>query len=419
MKHTRRQFLQSLGAVAGLSWLIGLAGCGPSKPSEPIKIGTLFDYTGALAEFGPPLRNSADLAAQHVNEAGGLLGGRKLELIHEDAGTTASIGIDRAKKLVGVDKVPAIVGALASGVTVPVAQTVTIPNKVVQISPASTSPLITYLPADEGQDFLYRTVPSDALQGVVLGKLASELGYTTAAVIYVNNPYGQGLKDEFKKSFESRGGRIVSEVAHPEEPQPTYLAQLLQIADAKPNVLVAIGYPGHATVYLKEAISGAYIKNFLFVDGTKSEEIIKALGAEVLEGMYGTAPGSEKTPSLEIFNRDYQTAYGQLPPQPYMTNTYDAVVCLALAIEKAGKAEGPAIRDALRAVANPPGEVVSAGVDGLKKALPLLKDSQEIDYEGAAGAINFDEKGDVVTPIEIWQYTGGGIQTVRLEMPTE
>lgn len=419
MHCTRRQFLRGIGAVAGLSWLLGLTGCGPSQPSGPIKIGTLFDYTGALAEFGPPLRNAADLAARHINEAGGLLGGRRLELVHEDAGTTASIGIDRAKKLVGVDKVPAIIGALASGVTVPVAQTVTIPNKVVQISPASTSPLITYLPADEGQDFLYRTVPSDALQGVVLGKLASELGYTTAAVIHVNNPYGQGLTDEFKKSFESRGGRVVSEVAHPEEPQPTYLAQLLQIAEAKPDVLVAISYPGHATVYLKEAISGGYITKFLFVDGTKSEEIIRALGADFLEGMYGTAPGSEKTPSLEIFNRDYQAAYGQLPPQPYMPNTYDAVVLIALAIQKAGKAEGPAIRDALRFVANPPGEVVSAGVDGLKRALQLLKDGQDIDYEGAAGAINFDHHGDVVTPIEIWQYTGGGIQTVRLEVPTE
>jgi branched-chain amino acid transport system substrate-binding protein len=220
MHCTRRQFLQGIGAIAGLGWLMGLVGCGPAQPSGPIKIGTLFDYTGALAEFGPPLRNAADLAAKHINEAGGLLGGRKLELIHEDAGTTASIGIDRAKKLVGVDKVPAIVGALASGVTVPVAQTVTIPSKVVQISPASTSPLITYLPADEGQDFLFRTVPSDALQGVVLGKLASELGYTTAAVIYVNNPYGQGLKDEFKKSFESRGGASSAKSLTRRSPSP-------------------------------------------------------------------------------------------------------------------------------------------------------------------------------------------------------
>ncbi|MCL6534377.1 MAG: ABC transporter substrate-binding protein [Armatimonadetes bacterium] len=417
MSRTRREFLRGIGALVSLSWLLGLTSCGPSRQAGPIKIGTLLDYTGALAEFGPPLRNSAELAAQHINEAGGLLGGRTLELVHEDAATTPSVALDRAKKLVEIDKVPAIVGALASGVTVPVAQTVTIPNTVLLISPASTSPLLTYLPEDEGQDLLFRTCPSDALQGVVLGKLAAELGYTTASVIYVSNPYGQGLKDEFKRSFERHGGRVVSEAAHPEETQPSYVAELRRLTEAQPDVLVAIGYPGHATIYLKEAIEGGYIKKFLFVDGTKSERIIEAVGAEALEGMYGTAPGSEKTPSQEIFNAEYQRVYKELPPQPFMTNTYDAVILLALAIQRAGKADGLAIRDALRSVANPPGEIISAG--GMKRAFELLKENSELDYEGASGAVNFDAHGDVITPIEIWQYTKGTIQTVRLEMPSE
>ncbi|MCX8103338.1 MAG: ABC transporter substrate-binding protein [Candidatus Bipolaricaulota bacterium] len=419
MPCTRRQFLQSIGAAAGLWWLMGLTSCGPTQPSGPIKIGTLLDYTGALAEFGPPLRNSAELAAQHINDAGGLLGGRKLELVHEDAATNPSVALDRAKKLIEIDKVPAIVGALASGVTVPVAQTVTIPNRVLLISPASTSPLLTHLPEDEGKDLLFRTCPSDALQGIVLGKLAAELGYATAAVLYVNNPYGQGLKDEFKRSFERHGGRVVSEAAHPEEVQPSYVAELRQLTEAQPDVLVAIGYPGHATIYLKEALEGGYAKKFLFVDGTKSEKIIEAVGAENLEGMYGTAPGSEKTSSLEIFNAEYQRVYKEVPPQPFMANAYDAVIVLALAMQRAGKADSLAMRDALRSVANPPGEIVSAGAEGMKRAFQLLKENREIDYEGAAGAVNFDAHGDVITPIEIWQYTSGTIQTVRLEMPTE
>jgi ABC-type branched-subunit amino acid transport system substrate-binding protein len=298
-----------------------------------------------------------------------------------------------------------------------VAQTVTIPNKVILISPASTSPLLTNLPDDEGKDFLFRTCPSDALQGVVLGKLATELGYIAAAVIYVNNPYGQGLTDEFRRSFERRGGRVVSEVAHPEEPQPSYVAELRELTQDQPDVLVAVGYPGHATIYLKEALG--YITKFLFVDGTKSEKIIEAVGAEAVEGMYGTAPGSEKSLSLEIFNAEYQRVYNELPPQPFMTNTYDAVILLTLAIQKAGKAEGPAIRDVLRSIANPPGEAVGAGVEGMKRAFQFIKDGQEIDYEGAAGAVNFDDHGDVITPIEIWRYANGAIQPVRLEMPSE
>ncbi len=419
MNRTRREFFRICGALAVGSWLAGLSSCGPARPSGPIKIGTLLDYTGALAEFGPPLRNSAELAAQHINDAGGLLGGRTLQLVHEDAATTASVAIDRAKKLTEIDKVPAIVGALASGVTVPVAQTVTIPNRVILISPASTSPLLTYLPEDATADLVFRTCPSDALQGVVLGKLAAELGYTRAAVIYVNNPYGQGLKDEFTRSFERHGGRVVSAVAHPEETQPSYIAELRQLTEERPDVLVAISYPGHAKVYLKEAIESGYIAKFLFVDGTKSEQIIEAVGSEALEGMYGTAPGSERTRSLEIFTAEYQRVYNELPPQPFMTNTYDAMILLALAIERAGTAESLAMRDALRSVANPPGEIASAGVEGLKRALAALQEKAEIDYEGASGAVDFDEHGDVITPIEIWQYTNGTIQTVRLEMPSE
>ncbi|RLA78156.1 MAG: amino acid ABC transporter substrate-binding protein, partial [Deltaproteobacteria bacterium] len=168
--------------------------------AQEVKVGTLLSHTGPLKEFGPNLKNGCELAAKQMAEAG-----FKIKLIHEDSETSAIPAINAAKKLVEVDKVIAIVGALASGVTIPVAESVTIPKGVIQISPASTSPLITVLPADKGRDFLFRTCPSDALQGVVAGKLAAE-HYKTAAVLYVNNPYGQGLAEQFKRSFEKRGG---------------------------------------------------------------------------------------------------------------------------------------------------------------------------------------------------------------------
>jgi len=71
------------------------------------------------------------------------------------------------------------------------------------------------------------------------------------------------------------------------------------------------------------------------------------------------------------------------------------------------------VRDQLRYVANPPGEVVLPGE--FKKAFKLLAEGKDINYEGAAGSVDFDENGDVVTPIEIWKYSGGKIVTIRLE----
>ncbi|MGH8070943.1 MAG: ABC transporter substrate-binding protein [Candidatus Entotheonellia bacterium] len=410
----RRTFLKGLGVATGV-WIIACPLVRLAAAQDAVRIGTLMPLTGPLAEFGPNFRKAADLAAGHLNDAG-----LTLQLIHADDETSAIPAVAAARKLVDVNKVPAIVGAAASGVTIPVAESVTIPNKVVQISNASTSPLITVLPADQGQDFLFRTCPSDALQGVVLGKLATELKYKKAAAIYVNNPYGQGLAEQFKKSFEKRGGKVVTMVPHDEAPAPTYVAELRRAVRDKPDVLAALSYPGHASIYLREAIEGNYIKTFLFCDGTKSLEVAKAIGEKNAEGMMGTAPGSVLTSGYNVFIAEYGKVYGEVPPLPYMTNMYDAVALTGLAIKAAQidgvkEVTGMAIRDRLRQVANPPGETVGPGPADLKKALQFLAEKKEINYEGAAGACDFDENGDVVTPIEVWKFAAGKIATVRLE----
>ena len=131
----------------------------PGAIAAEIKVGTLLSHTGPLKEFGPNIQNGVILGAKQMRAAG-----FDIELIHEDSETSAIPATNAAKKLVELDRVVAIVGALASGVTVPVAESVTSPNNVIMISPASTSPLLTVLPSDKNKDFLCRTCPSDALQ---------------------------------------------------------------------------------------------------------------------------------------------------------------------------------------------------------------------------------------------------------------
>ena len=99
--------------------------------------------------------------------------------------------------------------------------------------------------------------------------------------------------------------------------------------------------------------------------------------------------------------------------------TYDAAVVIALAAAKAGEgADSEAIRDALRSVSNPPGEIVGPGVEGIMRALALIADGEDLNYEGASGAVDFDENGDVAGTIEIWKVEGGEIKsTGRFESP--
>lgn len=399
---------------------VALFGLAMAQPPVS-KVGTLMSYTGALAEFGPAINNGATLAADQVNAAAtAVFGGPLIEIVTEDDGTNPSQGTDRARKLVNTDGVVAIVGALSSGVTVTVAESVTIPGQVVQISPASTSPLVATLPDDE--DFIFRTVSSDALQGVVLAQLARgeilpELAYERAAVIYVNNPYGQGLAQAFAAAFEARGGTITASVGHPEEPQPTYAGVLDQLLAGDPEVVIAASYPGNATVFMQEARDLYGFGNWMMTDGTKSLDIVQALGADAVEGLFGTAPGAD--PAWEgyvRFSDAYEAAFGERPPLPYIDTAYDAVAVIGLAMAKAYidgvEINASTIRERLREVANPEGEVV--GVGDFEEAIRLLQIGSPINYTGAAGEVDFDELGDVVTPVEVWQYQGGEIVTNQI-----
>ena len=389
-----------------------------AEGEQRIKVGGLIPLTGPLSEYGEGFRKAGDLAVLHFEAAG-----FPLELRFTDTETSAIPGVEAARTLVDIERVVALAGAASSGVTIPIAQSVAIPSQIPIISNASSSSLITFLPADQGQDFVFRTTASDQLQSVVLGKLAADEGYKKAAVFYVNNPYGQGLMNQFKDSFEFRGGEVVVAVPHDEKPAATYVSELKQIADSGADVMLALGYPGQATVYLKEFFEAGYNENIdlLFCDGTKSVEMPKALGAKNLVGFVGTAAGSVGGVSLENFKADYKKYYGELPPLPYMDSYYDAVVIIGLAVAACQAADlqitGVNVRDMIREVANPGGEKVYAGEAGVRKALDLIKQGKSINYEGVAGAVDFDSNGDVTTAIEVWKFVEKEpfIETVRFE----
>lgn len=398
--------------IVSLGFLLTVGCRGAEEEAlKPVQIGTILAFTGDLASFGPPMRNGADLAAALVNAAGGVLD-RPVRAAHKDSGTNPQVAIEAARTLININGAHAIVGALSSGITQAVAESLTVPNQVVLMSPASTSPALTVMDDD---DFLFRTAVSDAAQGVVLARLAKEQGFNSASALYVNNAYGEGLANVFKEHFEKEGGKVVALVPQ-ESGQPSYVSELRRATKGSPEVLVAIGYPESAGVYLREALEGQYADQFLFVDGTKNQDMLNRLGANQFEGMFGTAPGTPESDASRIFRKLYEERFGQLPTNPFIGETFDAFVLLAFAIEKAGLNEGPAIRDALREVANPPGEKVGPG--DVRRALELIRNGEDIDYEGVAGSQNIDANGDVSNAIEIWRIEGGQItSTGRFESP--
>ena len=387
---------------------------------EVIKIGGLFALTGGLSAYGPPIADAAKLAFKDINEAGGVLG-KNLEFVVRDTGTAAAMGRDAAAKLVEIDKVPAIIGALSSGVTV-AASSIAIDGEVVLISPASTSPMLTDL---DDNDYVFRTCVSDALQGVVQARLAVNLGYQIVSVIYVNNPYGKGLADVFKENFEAVGGEVLAMVPY-EEAKPSYRGEVEAALDASPDAINLIGYPVDGNKMLIEAIELGYEGEYIFPDGMKGEGVTPGpacdpeapLDQQYIEGSFGTAPGALSVAVAKAFDAAYTEEYGP-SGIPFRSQSYDAAILIALAIQKTGpeflgmsRAEqGRAIRDNLRAVANPHGEEVTYGE--LTRALKLLSTGVDINYQGVSGPVTFDKNGDMAEgAIELWTVKGCNVQSV-------
>jgi ABC-type branched-subunit amino acid transport system substrate-binding protein len=386
-----------------------------------LKVGTLLDLSGALQDWGPHHRNAVNLAFEQAAAAG-----FAATLVHEDSETAAEPAEAAARRLIEEEGVAVIIGSSSSGVVVPVAESVTCPAGVLLISPGATSPFLTGLPQDRDRDLLFRTCPSDTLQGVVLAKLAAS-EYKTASILYVNNPYGQGLAQQFHRSFHRRGGTVFTMVPHGEEVAQTYVPDLrkafARVYQTKPfrsghsDVLCVFSYPEHAKVYVKEAIERFQAKHFLFCDGSKSEALAEAVGADNLEGQMGTAPAVAAGEGFARFGAAYGERFEELPTIPFVANAYDAaaLVCLAAYAAQAKGLDVTAgsIRDHLRPVAGPPGAFVAPGQ--FDKAFDLLGQGKDINYEGASGPVDFDANGDVEAPIEVWRFSGGRIVTERIE----
>lgn len=407
-KLTRRAFAAAI-ALTAAAFTTTLFPSAAQK--QAAKIGALMPLTGDLQAFGEKCLNGVKLAIDQINAAGGILGA-PAELAVADTQTAPQPAVDGAQRLVTVERVAGIIGALGSGNTIPVATTVSAPNRIPQISPASTAPAITTLKDD---DFLFRTVPSDAYQGIALAQVTRQENLKRLAIIYINNDYGQGLADSFKAAFEARGGTITKAV--PYEPgKASYRGELSQLTSGNPEALVLIGYPENGVVILRQALEEGLFNRFIFTDGMRSPDVATQVGADRLEGSIGVSPQAPTdSKAYQLFAESYKAAFGELPPTPYIDTAYDAAFVLALAIQKAGSTDGTAIRDALREVANPPGTEILPGE--WKKAVELLSKGEDIAYTGASGSVDFDENGDVAGTFARWTFKGGTVVDLEVFEP--
>lgn len=401
---------RGLGRMAVAGALSAALLAAPQASAQDVKIGALFGVTGGLANYVPPIRAAAQLAIDEVNAQGGILGGRKLRLVVGDTQSAAQGAVDAATKLVNVDNVAAIVGALASGATIAAANSAAVPNGVTMVSPASTSPAITKL---KDKDFVFRVVPSDSYQGLMLAKLLRSKGIDSVALTYINNDYGVGLAGAFRESYKAAGGKILGDQAH-EPKKSSYRSELATLAAGKAQALVVIAYSNDSgPTILRQSLENDFFKKFVGTDGLRDPKMIELLGGENLEGMIMTTPGEVPgTSSAAKLNKNFTKAYPKMVGKPFAAQSYDATFLVALAIQKAGSTDRTAVRDALRQVASPPGARIEPGE--WSKAVKLIAAGKDIDYAGATGPHDFDADGDVAGVIDHYEIKDGKLVKIGI-----
>jgi branched-chain amino acid transport system substrate-binding protein len=380
-----KKFTKTLSLAVAASVLVAAA---PAL-AEDVKLGFLGGFTGPIESLTPPIFDGATLAVKEVNDQGGILGGGKLELISADGACDATAAGNAADKLVNTDQVTAIVGGLCTGESIGGFNSAGKAGNVVFVSPASSAPALTTL---DDNDLVFRTTPSDAFQGVKMADLLISKGIEDVAVTYVNNDYGKGLADAFTAAFEKDGGTVTANVAH-EDGKADYRAELGQLAGGGSQNLVILAYANSSgNTILRQAVESGDFTAYVGGDGMVGDELLKGIDASAVEGLIATragAPTGDATTTYEKLAGDA----GIEANATYAPQAYDAAFLLALAIEKNGSASRDGLNKALRDVASPPGEKILPGE--WEKAVGLIKAGTDIDYDGAGGALDFDDAGDV------------------------
>ncbi|WP_199316694.1 ABC transporter substrate-binding protein [Chroococcidiopsis sp [FACHB-1243]] len=378
--------------------------------TQALKLGSLLPATGDLGPIGQQMSSAVPLVIETVNACGGV-NGAPVSLVAEDDETDPRKGAAAMTKLANVDRVAGVVGSFASSVSsaaVPIA----VRNKVMLISPGSTSPVFTdRAKKGEFKGFWARTAPPDTYQAEALAQLAKKRGFNKVSTVVINNDYGVGFEKAFVQTFKKLGGTIVNE-GRPTRYDPkatTFETEAAAAFAGKPQAVIAVMYEETGSILLKSAYEQGLMQGVqvMLTDGVKSATFPGKVGKKddgkyIVTGAIGTVPGADGkalTALTQLWKQKKNQAVGEYVPQ-----AWDATALLVLAAQAAKANSGEAIAGKLREVANAPGTAVT----DVCKGLELLRKGQDINYQGASGNVDVDANGDVVGVYDVWTVKDDG-----------
>jgi branched-chain amino acid transport system substrate-binding protein len=332
-----------------------VAGCPPKSETggapggggeAEILVGEYGSLTGGQATFGKSTHEGIMMAVDEVNADGGV-NGRKIKVLTEDDQSKAEEAANAVTKLISQNNVVSVLGEVASSnslAAAPICQS----NKVPMITPSSTNPAVT-----EKGDFIFRMCFLDDYQGQSMANYVTrQLGVKTAAILVdVKSDYSTGLAQFFEQQFIKNGGRIVAKQSYAQG-DADFRSQLTSVKAANPQIIFVPGYYNDIGQIAIQSRDLGMKQPLVGGDGWESPKLIE-IGGKALEGCYYSNHyfAGDPAPIVQNFVTKYKERYGATP-DALAALAYDAARVLADAMRRAGKVDGPAIRDAIAATKN-------------------------------------------------------------------
>jgi len=354
--------------------LVAFAG-GTGEKEAAVKIGFIGPLTGDYANYGKLMTQAVKIAVEERNAKGGI-GGVKVVFVPEDSEGKPEKANAAIEKLASVDKIYGLIGGVFSGESLAIAPRCEA-EKILMMSPSATHKDLT----SKGS-YIFRDVPSDALQATVFAKyVRGIMGIKTVAILYIKNDYSQGLSQDFKSVFEADGGSVVAmETGLPGDKD--FKTQLTKIKGLNPEALFIPNYVAEMAQILEQAKQLGMTMKILSADGFSNPEILDLAG-DLANGVVFSGPEKEDPAQANAktaeFEKKYQEKWGE-KPDSFSLNSYDGANLIMDAIQAAYDKASDADKKALKFDRT----LIQKYIAGIKG------------YMGVSGEITFASNGDVI-----------------------
>ncbi|MEZ5648261.1 MAG: branched-chain amino acid ABC transporter substrate-binding protein [Alphaproteobacteria bacterium] len=304
---------------------------GCSDKQEDVLVGAAGPMTGGLAAFGEQLKRGAEMAVADINAQGGILG-KKLKLEIGDDACDPKQAVTVANQM-ATKKVVFVAGHFCSGSSIP-ASAVYAENGILQITPASTNPLLTEDAIAKGIKTVFRTCGRDDAQGVFAGQwLAKEYQGKRVAILHDKSTYGKGLADETKKNMNAAGLQEVMYEAYTAG-EKDYSALVSKMKAAGIDAFYLGGYHPEGALILRQAREQGLMAQFVGADAINDKEFGKIAGAASDGAFFTFAPEPRNKPQAKAVVDKFKAQ--NYDPEGYTLYSYAAFQVWAQAVKEAG-----------------------------------------------------------------------------------